>query len=370
MTAVFRQRDGTVEAVDALQAGESGIVVLERTPFYAEAGGQAGDSGVLSSVETLFGVVDTQPSSGQNLHLGTLQRGTICVGQRLVASVNADHRLATALNHSATHLMHAALRSVLGMHVEQKGSLVNADRLRFDFVHYQAMTPAELAAVETIVNAQVRRNTTVSTDVLPYDEAVARGAMALFGEKYGSHVRVLTMGDGFSVELCGGTHVPRTGDIGSFRITSESGISAGVRRIEAVTGASVMALLDDAEATLAQIAALVRGNAADAARKVQQLVEQNRALQRELDQIKGQIAVSRGAELADQAHTVAGIKVLAADLGATDAKALPAMLDTLKDRLERAVILLTCVEDGKVSLIGGVTKNLLLSKDRYSLVSH
>ena len=358
VTALFRQQGDALERTEALHADESGVVVLANSPFYAEAGGQVGDVGVLTGDGASFSVIDTQPSSGQHLHFGKVVAGHLRVGGKLHAIVDEKRRTATALNHSATHLLHAALRKVLGAHVEQKGSLVNADRLRFDFVHYQTVTPAEIGEVERMVNAEVRRNTTVSTDVLPFDEAVGRGAMALFGEKYGDKVRVLTMGEGFSVELCGGTHVFRTGDIGCFRVTSESGIAAGVRRIEAVTGAAVMGLLDQAHAALEQIAGLVRGNPEDAAKKVQQLVEHNRTLQRELTQIKEQMAASRGVDLADQAHIVSGIKVLAADLGATDAKALLAMLDTLKDKLERAVILLTCVEEGKINLIGGVTKNL------------
>ena len=358
VTALFVQGQGSTRPVDVLQAGDSGLVVLGRTPFYAEAGGQAGDAGVLSAGSARFEVTDTQAAGGQHFHCGVVQAGAIRIGDTLSAGVDVARRRATALNHSATHLMHAALRGVLGTHVEQKGSLVNAEKLRFDFVHFQAMTDAEIAAVEQLVNAEVRRNTIVGTDVLPFDEAVARGAMALFGEKYGSTVRVLTMGDGFSVELCGGTHVTRTGDIGSFRITSESGISAGVRRIEAVTGGAVLALLDEAQTTLAKIAALVRGNAEDAPRKVEQLVEQNRTLQRELEAMKGQFAASKGVDLADQVRVVSGINVLAADIGAADAKTMLATLDALKEKLERAVIVLTCVEDGKVSLIGGVTKNL------------
>ena len=358
VAALFIARDGALVASERLAAGDQGCVVLERTPFYAEAGGQVGDIGELHAPGVVFRVGDTRANHQQHLHFGGVEHGVLAVGDTVCARVEGPRRQATALNHSATHLMHAALRTVLGAHVEQKGSLVNAQRLRFDFTHFEAMTPAEVRAVEAMVNEQILANSDVGTEVLAFDEAVARGAMALFGEKYGAKVRVLTMGAGFSVELCGGTHVRRTGDIGAFRIMSEAGVAAGVRRIEAVTGRAVLSLLDESLASLDQIAMAVKGSRDDALRKVQSLLDQNRVLLKEIEQFKAKAAAARGTDLAAEAVEIRGMQVLVADLGTTDAKTLMATLDSLRAKLPRGVIVLAAVEDGKVNLVAGVAKEL------------
>ena len=358
VVALFAAQDGKLVPTERLAAGEQGCVVLDRTPFYAESGGQVGDIGELRAAGAVFAVTDTRASQQQYLHFGRVESGALEVAATLNARVEGPRRRATALNHSATHLMHAALRAVLGTHVEQKGSLVDAQRLRFDFTHFEAMTREELGRVERLVNEQILVNSEVGTEVLAFDEAVSRGAMALFGEKYGAKVRVLTMGGGFSVELCGGTHVRRTGDIGAFRIISEAGVAAGVRRIEAVTGPAVMALLDESMASLDQVAAAVKGTRDDVLRKVQSLLEQNRALTRELEQFKAKAAAARGSDLASTAVEVRGMQLLVADLGAADAKTLMATLDSLKAKLPRGVIVLAAIEDGKVNLVAGVAKEL------------
>ncbi|MEQ8992061.1 MAG: alanine--tRNA ligase, partial [Pseudomonadales bacterium] len=279
VTGVF---DAEGKAVDALDAGQRGIVVLDRTPFYAESGGQVGDRGLILGDGVRFRVEDTQVSGDQHLHVGVVDSGRVSAGIRVRAEVDAERRRRIMLNHSATHLMHAALRNVLGTHVQQKGSLVAPERLRFDFSHTQPMTPEQLAAVEDEVNRQIQANTAVGVEHLGYDEAMSRGAMALFGEKYGDEVRVLTMGDGFSVELCGGTHVSRTGDIGLFRILSETGVAAGVRRIEAVTGPGALAWVDSTARLVDDVAGLVRASRTDVRDKVAALVDENRRLAREL----------------------------------------------------------------------------------------
>ena len=356
--------EGTVIALvhegsstEALQEGQTGIVVLDRTPFYAESGGQAGDCGVLLAAGgARFEVRDTTKQGAAFLHHGVLVSGRIATGDRLKAQVEQGIRQATALNHSATHLLHAAMRQVLGEHVEQKGSLVESSRLRFDFSHFEAVTREQLREIEQIVNAQVRANSDVGVEVTDMETARARGAMALFGEKYGDEVRVLTMGGGFSVELCGGTHVKRTGDIGLFRVTAESGISAGVRRIEAVTGEGAIALFDEVDGRNAQLARLLRSGRDEVVAKVEALVSANRALEKEVERLRAKLASGGGGtDLAAAAVDVGGIKVLAAQLEGADAKSLRAAVDQWKQKLGDAVVLLASVEEGKVSLVAGVS---------------
>ena len=344
-------------STDALQEGQTGIVVLDRTPFYAESGGQAGDCGVLLAASgARFEVRDTTKQGAAFLHHGVLVSGRIATGDRLKAQVEQGIRQATALNHSATHLLHAAMRQVLGEHVEQKGSLVESSRLRFDFSHFEAVTREQLREIEQIVNAQVRANSDVGVEVTDMETARARGAMALFGEKYGDEVRVLTMGGGFSVELCGGTHVKRTGDIGLFRVTAESGISAGVRRIEAVTGEGAIALFDEVDGRNAQLARLLRSGRDEVVAKVEALVSANRALEKEVERLRAKLASGGGGtDLAAAAVDVGGIKVLAAQLEGADAKSLRAAVDQWKQKLGDAVVLLASVEEGKVSLVAGVS---------------
>ncbi len=355
---LFRVADGDVRRVQSLAEGEAGVVILDRTPFYAESGGQVGDTGALTTQSAHFAVADTTANGAQHLHRGTVQSGEVKVGARVTATVGGERRARTAVNHSATHLLHAALRKVLGTHVQQKGSLVDHERLRFDFSHAAPVSESELDEIEAIVNEEIRRNTEVATDVLPFDEAVARGAMALFGEKYGDSVRVLTMGNGFSVELCGGTHVRRTGDIGLFRITGESGIAAGVRRVEAMGGAPALAYTHQAEAELQAVAQALKSGRKDVAQKARALLEQQRELQRELEQLKAQLAARQSTGLADAATVVDGVNVLAAQVSGLDAKGLLSTLDALKSKLGSGIIVLVQNGDGGVELIAGVTKDL------------
>ncbi len=345
------------ERVDRLNEGESGMVVLNRTPFYAEAGGQAGDQGVLQADGLLFEVDDTRKQSGDIfIHIGKVEEGALNCGDRLTTQVNAFTRQATLLNHSATHLLHAALRQVLGGHVTQKGSLVNAERLRFDFAHFEPVSREELQQIEQLVNEQIRRNHTVETNIMSQDEAKASGAMALFGEKYGDSVRVLKIGD-FSTELCGGIHANAAGDIGLFRITSETGIAAGVRRIEAVTAQAAIEQMEADDEQLQRMASLIKAGRDDLEDKVGQLVEYNRKLEKELDQLKGKLASAAGSDLASAAVDIAGVKVLAAKLDGIDPKSLRDTLDQLKNKLGSAVVLLVTESGGKVSLVAGVTKD-------------
>ncbi|WP_028990554.1 alanine--tRNA ligase [Thermithiobacillus tepidarius] len=349
-------RDG--EPVERLRAGEAGVVVLDRTPFYGESGGQVGDQGALLWDGGRFAVDNTQkPLPDLITHLGTLEAGELRIGDRVTAHVDEAARLDTAYNHSATHLLHEALKRVLGAHVKQMGSLVMPERLRFDFAHFTAMTPDELTAVEDLVNAEIRANADAETAVMALEEAMASGAAALFGEKYGEEVRVVRMG-GFSSELCGGTHVRRVGDIGLFRIVSEGGVAAGVRRIEAVTGRHALAYVRERETALRQVAELMKATPQDAAKRLEGLLEQNRQLEKELEQLKAKSAASQGASLAEQAREVKGIKVLAARLEGADAKTLRSTLDQLKDKLGSAAIVLAAVEGEKVSLVAGVSKDL------------
>ncbi|WP_321528570.1 alanine--tRNA ligase [Sedimenticola selenatireducens] len=354
-TIIALFQDG--QSVDTLGDGEAGMVVLDRTPFYAESGGQVGDEGVLVCGDTRFIVTDTQKQGGDVfVHHGNFQGDSIQVGAEVVARVDGYKRAATALNHSATHLMHAALQRVLGDHVQQKGSLVNAERLRFDFSHYEPVSRDQLRAIERMVNEQIRENHVVQTRIMSLEDAKASGAMALFGEKYGDNVRVLRMGD-FSTELCGGTHVKAVGDIGLFKIVSETGIASGVRRIEAVTGAAAIQCVEEDETRLQRIADLVKSGRDDVAEKVTQLVERSRRLEKELEQLKGKLASSAGSDLAGSAVEVAGVKVLAAKLDGVDPKALRDTMDQLKNKLGSAVILLAAVSGEKVSLVAGVTKD-------------
>ncbi|MCH8497391.1 MAG: alanine--tRNA ligase [Marinobacter sp.] len=340
------------------RAGQDAVVVLEKTPFYAESGGQVGDTGLLTWSGGRFEVTDTRKDGDNHLHIGRVLDGELAVGQVVEARIDHGRRQAIALNHSATHLLHAALRKVLGEHVTQKGSLVDPDKLRFDFAHYEAVTEAQLKSIEDLVNSQIRANAPVATELTSMDEAQAKGAMALFGEKYGDTVRVLSMGvDNFSVELCGGTHVSRTGDIGVLRITSESGISAGVRRIEAVTGAGAMRVVDELELTLRQVARLVKGGRDAVVDKVQGLLDRNRQLEKELEQLKGKLASAAGSDLAGSAVEVNGLKVVAAELPGADRKTLMDTADQLKNKLGSGVVVLATVEDGKVTLVAGVTKD-------------
>ncbi len=355
--AVVGLFDPKGEPVGRLEAGDPGVLTLDRTPFYAESGGQIGDTGIITAGENRFVVQDTQVGGAQVLHLGTVEAGSFGSGDRVNACIDAERRRLIKLNHSATHLMHAALRQVLGEHVEQKGSLVAPDRLRFDFSHADPVTPEELAAVERQVNLEIQRNTEVVVEHLGYDAAIEKGAMALFGEKYADEVRVLSMGGAFSVELCGGTHVARTGDIGVFRIVSETGIAAGVRRIEAVTGPGALAWLDEGEAVLNAVGGLVKAHRAEVAEKVSSLLEENRRLARELEKLERKLAANQSGDLASGAVEVGGIKLLATRVDG-DAKSLMPTLDHVRARLGQSVIVLGHVDGGKVSLIAGVSKTL------------
>ena len=349
-------RDG--QPVDTLNEGEEGVVVLDQTPFYAESGGQIGDCGFLEGPGVRFDVRDTTKVGGAWLHHGVVSKGSLSVGATINAEVDASVRTATGLNHSATHLLHAALRQVLGEHVQQKGSLVDSQRLRFDFSHFEAIKPEQLKALEEIVNREVRRNTPVQTEEMDIESAKAKGAMALFGEKYGDSVRVLTMGDGFSVELCGGIHANRTGDIGVFKIVSEGGVAAGVRRIEAVTGAAAFAYLNGAEEQLKEAASLVKGSRDNLLDKLAAVIDRNRQLEKELEQLKAKAASAAGSDLAGSAVDVKGVKTLSARIDGLDGKGLLALVDQLKNKLGSAVILLGGVQDDKVVLVAGVTQDL------------
>jgi alanyl-tRNA synthetase len=346
-----------------LQAGESGVVVLEKTPFYAESGGQVGDRGELAGPAGTFTVEDTQKIQAEVFgHHGRQMTGRLRVGEEVGARVEASLRRQAMWNHSATHLMHAALRKVLGAHVQQKGSLVDAQRTRFDFSHPEPMTEAQIREVERLVNDAIRRNHDVGARIMKFDDAIKAGALAFFGDKYGDEVRVVGMGD-FSTELCGGTHVRHTGDIGLFKIVSESGVAAGVRRVEAVTGEGALAWVQEQEARLAEAAAVLKAPVAELTARIAQLQENARSLERELARLKSKLAASQGDDLADQAVEVKGrsgelLRVLAATLEGADAKTLRETIDKLKDRLKSAAIVLGAVGDGKVTLIAGVTADL------------
>ncbi|EOA4660062.1 alanine--tRNA ligase [Shigella flexneri] len=353
VTALFV--DG--KAVDAINAGQEAVVVLDQTPFYAESGGQVGDKGELKGANFSFAVEDTQKYGQAIGHIGKLAAGSLKVGDAVQADIDEARRARIRLNHSATHLMHAALRQVLGTHVSQKGSLVNDKVLRFDFSHNEAMKPEEIRAVEDLVNAQIRRNLPIETNIMNLEAAKAKGAMAQFGEKYDERVRVLSMGD-FSTELCGGTHASRTGDIGLFRIISESGTAAGVRRIEAVTGEGAITTVHADSDRLSEVAHLLKGDSNNLADKVRSVLERTRQLEKELQQLKEQAAAQESANLSSKAIDVNGVKLLVSELSGVEPKMLRTMVDDLKNQLGSTIIVLATVAEGKVSLIAGVSKDV------------
>jgi alanyl-tRNA synthetase len=364
-------REGST--VDALSTGQSGVVVLDRTPFYAESGGQVGDRGELSkegACLTLFAVHDTQKIQPDVFgHYGEIKTGELKLGDTVAAKVDGRARARAAWNHSATHLMHAALRKVLGEHVTQKGSLVDPDRTRFDFSHSQPMTDEEIRTVESLVNGAIRANYPVEVRLMPYDDAIKSGAMALFGEKYGDEVRVLRMGE-FSTELCGGTHVSRTGDIGFFKIVSESGVAAGIRRVEAVTAEGALAYTHEMEARLNEAARALKSSPTELGTKIAQILDNVKTLEKELSRLKGKLASSQGGDIAAQAVEVNGAQVLAATIDGADAKVLRETLDQLKARFKSAAIVLGSIEGGKVTLIAGVTSDLTGKIKAGDLVNH
>ncbi|MEI8594817.1 alanine--tRNA ligase [Photobacterium sp. Hal280] len=364
IVALFR--DG--EAVDTVAAGEKALIILDHTPFYAESGGQCGDTGVLSAQGVVFTVEDTQKFGDAIGHQGTLSEGALAVGDRVNAQVDAKRRAAISLNHSATHLLHAALRQELGEHVTQKGSLVKPDGLRFDFSHLESVKPEQLRKIERIVNEQIRLNHVIETNVMDIESAKSKGAMALFGEKYDDEVRVLSMGD-FSTELCGGIHARQTGDIGLFKIVSEGGIAAGIRRIEAVTGEGAIALLHEQDSLLAETASLVKSDSASVAIKVNALVAHSKQLEKEIQQLKDKLAAQESADLIHQVQEINGTKVLIAKLDGADNKALRGMVDELKNKLGSGVVVLGNVSDGKVGLIAGVTKDVIAKVKAGDLVN-
>jgi len=344
--------------VERINAGETAVIVLDRTPFYAESGGQVGDTGELRSGSSAFMVDDTQKIQPDVFgHNGQLQSGSLKIGDVVTAQVDAEARSRAASNHSATHLLHAALRQILGDHVTQKGSLVDAARTRFDFAHSEAVTTAQLAQIEDIVNREIRRNIGVETQLMNYDAAIAHGAMALFGEKYGDQVRVIGMG-AFSTELCGGTHVSRSGDIGLFKIVSESGVAAGIRRIEAVTGPAALAMTQSQHQQIVEAAALLKAPPHELQQKIAQIVDNVKHLEKELERLKSRLAAAQGDELIGQAITVGEAKILAAILDGADVKTLRETVDKLKDKLKSCAIVLGSCSDGRVTLIAGVTTDL------------
>jgi alanyl-tRNA synthetase len=346
------------ESVQQLSAGQSGIVVLKRTPFYAESGGQVGDTGSLSWDRGQFAVADCTKEGRNHLHQGTVTEGVIEVGATLVAEVDKQKRQAAALNHSATHLLHEALRRTLGDHVQQKGSLCDPERLRFDFSHFEAVTAQELAVIEKMVNDEIRKNSAVTTEIMELEAAKAKGAAALFGEKYDDMVRVLGMGDGFSTELCGGTHAKRTGDIGLMKIVSESGIAAGVRRIEAVTGEAAMQWFSQSESLLGELGGMVKSGRDSLVDKYRALNERNRSLEKEIERLNAKLASAQSGELISSVVEIDGIKLLATKIEGADAKSLRDMLDQLKNKLGSGVVVLGAEDGEKVSLVAGVTKDL------------
>ncbi|BBG61471.1 alanine--tRNA ligase [Providencia rustigianii] len=365
ITALYK--DG--QPVDALNAGEEGLVILDKTAFYAESGGQVGDTGVLTNESGNFVVLDTQKYGQAIGHVGKVESGSLVVNHRISARVNSERRNAIRLNHSATHLLHAALRQILGEHVSQKGSLVNDKYLRFDFSHFEALTQQQLRQVEDIVNAQIRQNSEIETELMDLEGAKAKGAMALFGEKYEERVRVLSMGD-FSIELCGGTHASRTGDIGLFSILSESGTAAGVRRIEATTGATAIEHLHAQSEQLSAIAHLLKGDANSLVEKVKAALDKSRNLEKEILQLKDQQASQESASLGSKAKDVKGIKLLVSQLNDTDPKLLRTMVDDLKNQLKSAIIVLSTTSGDKVSIIVGVTNDLTAKIKAGDLVSY
>ncbi|ETT06311.1 alanine--tRNA ligase [Providencia alcalifaciens PAL-2] len=366
-TIIALYKDG--QPVDSLHTGDEGLVILDKTAFYAESGGQVGDTGVLTNDSAQFTVTDTQKYGQAIGHVGKVESGSLVVNHRIAAIVNSERRNAIRLNHSATHLLHAALRQVLGEHVSQKGSLVNDKYLRFDFSHFEAMTQQQLRQVEDIVNAQIRQNSEIETELMDLEGAKAKGAMALFGEKYEERVRVLSMGD-FSIELCGGTHASRTGDIGLFSILSESGTAAGIRRIEATTGAAAMEHLHAQSEQLSAIAHLLKGDVNSLVEKVKAALDKSRNLEKEILQLKDQQASQESASLSSKAKDVKGIKLLVSQLSDTDPKLLRTMVDDLKNQLKSAIIVLSTTSGDKVSIIVGVTNDLTAKIKAGDLVSY
>ncbi|MFT5562000.1 MAG: alanyl-tRNA synthetase, partial [Litorivivens sp.] len=366
VSAIFR---GEVR-VESADAGDSILVVLDRTPFYAESGGQAGDTGKLYANGISFDVLDTVKGGNAFLHNGKLLEGSLSVGDQVNAEVDRKVRDATRLNHSATHLLHAALKIVLGEHVNQRGSLVDADRLRFDFSHFEPVTKSELRTIERLVNEQVRLNSPIQTEIMALEDARAKGAMALFGEKYSADVRVLTMGDGFSIELCGGTHASRTGDIGLMRITNETGTASGVRRIEALTGGKAVEQIESVDDMLDESMGLVRADRTNLIEKVAALVAQNKKLEKDVSSLNMKLASGGGKDLADEAITIEGVKAVIHLLEGGDPKALPDAMDRVKNKLQSGVVILAAVSEGKVALIAGVTKDLTDRINAGKLVNH
>ena len=361
-------KDG--ETVDQAVAGDEVLVVLDRTPFYAESGGQAGDTGRFIGKGLSATVVDTRKQGDAFLHQVKISDGTLKTGDHIHTEVDRRQRDATGLNHSATHLMHAALRIVLGEHVNQRGSLVNAERLRFDFSHFEAVTKAQLREIERIVNDQIRRNSIIQTEVMGIEAARAKGAMALFGEKYSEQVRVLTMGEGFSIELCGGTHAARTGDIGLFRIVSEQGTAAGVRRIEAVTGNAALKSMEAQEDLLAEASSLLKADRSNLTDRISMLLEQNRKLEKAVADLNRKLASGTGQDIAESSIEMDGFKLVVSQLDGADPKSLPDALDQLKNRIGSGIVVLGTVHEGKVGLIAGVTKDLTDRFNAGALVNH
>ena len=352
--ALFREG----EPVTSVQTGDEAVVVLDATPCYGESGGQVGDRGLLLAAGLRVDITDCKKQGDNHLHIGQVHSGDLKVGASVRVAVDAQARAATAQNHSATHLLHAALRQRLGDHVNQQGSLVDAQRLRFDFSHGQALTFQELADIEALVNAEIWRNTPVQSEEMSMEAALERGAMALFGEKYGDTVRVLTMGNQFSVELCGGTHVRRTGDIGLIKIVSESGIAAGIRRVEALTGAAALAYYRELESRFDRVTAILKTRREGAEEKARQLVEENKQLQKQLETLKVKLASSSSGDILDGVKTIGDVSVLAAVVDGADAKTLRDMADQIKSRIGSGVVMLATIDDNKVALIAGVTKDL------------
>jgi alanyl-tRNA synthetase len=360
------------KACSELTEGEEGGVVLSHTPFYAESGGQVGDNGVLYFEEGEFEIQNTRKVKQAYLHVGFVKKGTLTINQMVQAVVDKKKRLATALNHSATHLLHAALRQLLGPHVQQKGSLVDSERLRFDFTHFEPVTAEQIRILERLVNDHIRLNTEAHTEVMPVEQALQSGAMALFGEKYGESVRVLRMGHDFSVELCGGTHIKRTGDIGLFKITAEGGVAAGIRRLEAITGKKAMTFIENLQINIDTVAALLKCNREGIEEKIQQILNKSHKQEKELQTLKLQMVSGggQGPDLSEQARTIGGIKVLAIEISLNDPKSLREMVDRLKDKLKTAVIVLAAVNEGKVSLVVGVTNDITAKLKAGELVNH
>ena len=361
-------RDG--EQVNSAAVGDDVLIVLDRTPFYAESGGQAGDKGTMSASAVEISVTDTVKSGDTWLHRARVIEGEVSTGAKLTALVEQPGRDRTRLNHSATHLLHAALRKILGEHVNQRGSLVDAERLRFDFSHFEAVTGDQLREIEHLVNDEIRRNTLIETEVMDINAAREKGAMALFGEKYSEEVRVLTMGEGFSIELCGGTHASRTGDIGLFRIASEQGIAAGVRRIEALTGDTALAEVDDTDDLLSATASLVKADRNSLAEKVHSLLDQNRKLEKTVTDLNRKLATGGGQDLSESAIDLGDFKLLVSQLDGADPKSLPDALDRLKNKIGTGIVILGTVNEGKVGLIAGVTRDLTDRFHAGDLVNH